>query len=196
MKKNLIIALFTFFCFSGFLFAQEEGGSLNSGTIESQFDHLNSISNNYQEYKVVKKAHLEKIRQNVTDSLKVFKDDLALLKQDLKDRQADISDLKTQMSALQEQLAAAEEARDSFSIMGFPIHKAAYNTFMWTLVAVLLGAFLFFLFQYSQSYKVISKSRKDLDETREEFDQHRKNTLERERKLKRELVDALNQKAV
>lgn len=196
MKKNLILALFTFLTFSGVLFAQEETGSLNSGTIESQFDYLNSISNNYQEYKVVKKAHLDKIRQNVTDSLKVFKEDLATLKQGMKDRQTDIADLNTQMSGLQEQLAAAEEARDSFSFLGFPIHKAFYNSLMWTLVAVLLGAFLFFLYQYTQSYKVISKARKDLDETKEEFDQHRKNTLERERKLRRELVDALNQKAV
>ncbi|WP_291784533.1 hypothetical protein [Cecembia sp.] len=196
MRKNLFTALFTFFCFSGFVFAQEQTGSLNSGTINSQFDYLNSISNNYQEYKVVKKAHLEKIRQNVTDSLNVFKDDLVTLKQDLKSRQADIAGLKEQMAALEEQLVSAEEARDSFTFLGLPVHKAAYNSFMWTLVAILLGAFLFFLFQYSQSHKVISKARKDLEETREEFDQHRKNTLDRERKLKRELVDALNQKTV
>jgi cell division septum initiation protein DivIVA len=196
MKKNLFIALFAFFCFSGFVFAQEQTGSLNSGTINSQFDYLNSISNNYQEYKVVKKAHLDKIRQNVTDSLNVFKEDLVTLKQDLKSRQADIAGLKEQMAALEKQLVSAEEARDSFAFLGLPVHKAAYNSFMWTLVAILLGAFLFFLFQYSQSHKVISKARKDLEETREEFDQHRKNTLDRERKLKRELVDALNQKAV
>jgi hypothetical protein len=196
MKKNLFITLFTFFCFSGFVFGQDSTGSLNTGTISSQFDYLNSISNNYQDYKVVKKVHLDKIQQNVTDSLNVFKEDLVTIKQDLKGRQADIAGLEEQMTALEDQLMTAEEVRDSFAFFGLPIHKTTYNTLMWTLVAGLLAAFLFFLFQYSQSHKVISKAREDLEETRKEFDQHRKNTLDRERKLKRELVDALNRKEV
>lgn len=198
MKNKLLLALFTFCFFSHLIKAQdpENTGSLNSGTISSQFDYLNSISNNYQDYKVVKKAHLDKIRQNVTDSLNVFKKELISLKQDLKEREGEISDLQAQMSDLREQLESAEKARDSFSFLGIPIHKSAYNSMMWTFVALLTGAFLFFLYKYSLSHKVISKARKDLEETREEFDQHRKNTLERERKLKRELVDALNQKTV
>lgn len=198
MNKNLLLTLFTIFCFSGYTFAQEQEqtGSLNSGTISSQFDYLNSISNNFQEYKVVKKTNLDKIRNNVTDSLNVFKDQLVTFKQDLKVKQDQIADLEAQMSDIREQLAKAEEARDSFFFLGMPIHKSAYNTMMWTIVAILAGAFLFFLYRFSQSFKVISKAKKDLEDTREEFDQHRKNTLDRERKLKRELVDALNQKAV
>jgi flagellar biosynthesis chaperone FliJ len=195
MKNHLLIVIFCFFSLYGSLLAQEEG-SLNSGTISSQFDYLNSASNNYQEFKVVKKANLDKIRKNVTDSLNVFKDQLATINVDLKQKQNQIARLEAEVAEVQDQLQKAEEARDSFSFLGIPIHKSAYSSLMWTIVFGLLGAFLFFLYQYSQSHKVISKARKDLEETREEFDQHRKNTLERERKLKRELVDALNQKTV
>jgi hypothetical protein len=195
MKNHLLIVTVCFFSLYGSLFAQEEG-SLNSGTISSQFDYLNSASNNYQEFKVVKKANLDKIRKNVTDSLNVFKDQLTTINVDLKLKQDQIARLESEVAQVQDQLQKAEEARDSFSFLGIPIHKSAYSSLMWTIVFGLLGAFLFFLYQYSQSHKVISKARKDLEETREEFDQHRKNTLERERKLKRELVDALNQKTV
>lgn len=195
MKNYLFIVIIAFFSLNGGLFAQEEG-SLNSGTISSQFDYLNSISNNYQEFKVVKKANLDIIRKNVTDSLNVIKDELASINIDLKQNQNQIAKLEAQVSEVQEELQKAEEARDSFSFLGIPIHKSAYSSLMWTIVFGLLGAFLFFLYQYSQSHNVISKARKDLEETREEFDQHRKNTLERERKLKRELVDALNQKTI
>ncbi len=198
MKKSIFISLFTFFicCISANAQDETPAPSLNSGTISSQFDYLNSVSNNFQEYKVVKRTNLDKIRKNVTDSLNVFKDQLVTVKSDLKERQEQINVLEVQMSEVQEQLANAEEARDSFEFLGMPIHKSAYSSIMWTIVLVLLGAFLFFLFQYSQSHKVISKARKDLEETMEEFEQHRKNTLDRERKLKRELVDALNKKPV
>jgi hypothetical protein len=67
---------------------------------------------------------------------------------------------------------------------------------MWTIVAALALALGFFLFKYSQSYKVISRAQKGLAEKVEEFDQHRKNTLERERKLKRDLIDAMNGKKI
>jgi uncharacterized coiled-coil DUF342 family protein len=196
MKKNLFIALIAFFSIISFSHAQQESGSLDGGTISSQFDYLNSVSNNYQEYKVVKKAHIEKLKKNVADSLNVFKDELISLKAGLEERKAEISNLESEIAGLKNQLDVAEKARDSFAFFGMPIQKTAYNSMMWTLVTILLAAFLFFLFQFSQSHKVISKARRDLDETREEFDQHRKNTLERERKLKRELVDALNQRTV
>ena len=195
MKKNLT-SLFLVIILGFQVSAQEatETGSLNEGTITSQFDYLNSISNNYQEYKVVKKTHLEEIRSNVLDSLNVFKNQLATVNQDLTTRQAKIGDLEKQVTETNKQLEVAEAARDNFEFLGMPIHKTAYVTMMWTIVGILAAAFLFFLFRYSQSHRVISRAKKDLAETIEEFEQHRKNTLERERKLKRELVDAMNGK--
>ncbi|WP_194976953.1 hypothetical protein [Aquiflexum lacus] len=195
MKKNLttlFLALFLAFQVS----AQEttETGSLNEGTITSQFDYLNRISNNYQEYKVVKKTNLEKIRANVLDSLNVFKNQLTTVNQELGIRQSKIGELEKQVTETNNQLEVAEAARDNFEFLGMAIHKSAYVTMMWTIVGILTAAFLFFLFKYSQSHKVISRAKKDLAETIEEFEQHRKNTLERERKLKRELVDAMNGK--
>jgi hypothetical protein len=193
MKKNLI-SLFLLILLGFQVSAQEaiETGSLNEGTITSQFDYLNRVSNNYQDYKVVKKTHLEKIRSNVLDSLNVFKNQLVTVNQELGSRQTKIGELEKQVSETNEQLEIAEAARDNFEFLGMAIHKSAYVTMMWTIVGILTAAFLFFLFRYSQSHRVISRAKKDLAETIEEFEQHRKNTLERERKLKRELVDAMN----
>lgn len=195
MKKH-ITSLFLIIFLAFQVSAQEvtEAASLNEGTITSQFDYLNRISNNYQEYKVVKKIHLEKIRTNVLDSLNVFKNQLATVNQELGTKQSKIGELEKRVTETNNQLETAEAARDNFEFLGMAIHKSAYVTMMWTIVAILAAAFLFFLFRYSQSHKVISRAKKDLAETIEEFEQHRKNTLERERKLKRELVDAMNGK--
>ena len=59
MKKitlSLVVGIFSFF--SANIQAQESSesqNSLNSGTIDSQFEYIYDASNNYQEYKVVKK---------------------------------------------------------------------------------------------------------------------------------------------
>jgi anion-transporting ArsA/GET3 family ATPase len=202
MKNQYALTLFFFLLSSILCFSQEaqtdttaqETNSLTGGTISSQFDYINRVSNSFQEYKVIKQTNLEKLRSNVIDSLDVFKNQLVTVNQKLTEHQARMQNLDVETEAVQLELKEAQEARDSFSFLGIPIHKNVYNTIMWAIVLGLTGALLFFLFKYTQSHKVIARARKDLGDTVEEFEQHRKNTLDRERKLKRELVDALNGK--
>ncbi|MDN3669871.1 hypothetical protein QWY93_11100 [Echinicola jeungdonensis] len=198
MRKISVIAFFTFLIACSVSFGQnateeaQPANSLNSGTIESQFDYLNNISNDYQEYKVVKKNHLERLKGHVLDSLRVFKEEIIQKNGQIKEQQASIDELNTGIQNTEQKLQEALEIKDSFSFLGMNIHKGTYTTMMWGLVAGLSITLLYFIYRYSKSFKVIAETQKTLSETREEFDQHRKNTLERERKLKRQLVDATN----
>ncbi|UJP66455.1 hypothetical protein [Mongoliitalea daihaiensis] len=194
MKNMFLIGVLLSLCLIVSVQAQEEqpAGSLTSGTIASQFEYLNSISNNYQEYKVVKKTHLDQLRSNVVDSLKVFQVELGTQKEEIRSQQAQLAEVNRDLLALKDSLQEAEESRDNFSFFNIPIHKSAYNTLVWSIIGGLSIALTFFLFKFFQSHRVVQKAKRDLEETMEEFEQHRRNTLERERKLKRELVDALN----
>ena len=164
--------------------------SLNSGTISSQFDYIYRVSNGFQEYEVVKKANLEKLKSNVTDSIRVLRKEIA----DLKLKQNSVSDSLANFSEVLEKVNQEKEAaileKDSFSFLGIAIEKNLYSTIMWLLVAGLAAAMAFFSVQYVRSFGRVKKAQKDLEDVQAEFDQHRKNALERERKLKRELIDA------
>lgn len=164
--------------------------SLNSGTISSQFDYIYRVSNGFQEYEVVKKTNLEKLKSNITDSIRVLKKEIA----DLKLNQSSVTDSLANFSQILEQANQEKEAaileKDSFSFLGLAVEKNLYSTVMWLLVAVLAGAMVFFSVQYFRSFGRVRKAQKDLEDVQAEFDQHRKNALERERKLKRELIDA------
>lgn len=164
--------------------------SLRSGTITSQFDYIYRVSNNFQEYEVVKKSNLEQLKANVLDSIRTINSQL----EEIKASQAGHSDTLAALNAKVNQAItekeAALEAQDSFSFLGINIQKAVYSTMMWSLVAILGASLAFFAVQYFRSFGRIKKAEKDLLEVQEEFEQHRKNTLERERKLKRELIDA------
>ncbi|MBD8487729.1 hypothetical protein IFO69_03105 [Echinicola sp. CAU 1574] len=200
MKRISLIALFTCFIAVSTTFAQETveqeapKNSLNGGTIESQFEYLNDASNNYQEYKVVKKTNLDKIKSNILDSLKVFKDQIIEKNAKINEQNAEIKQLNTGIENTKNELNTALEAKDSFPILGLQVYKTTYSTIMWSVIIALGIALAFFIFKYSKSHKVISQTRKDLTETKDEFENHRKNTLERERKLKRQLVDEMNKK--
>jgi hypothetical protein len=181
-------------------FAQEateqDQGSLDSGTITSQFDYLNSVSNNYQEYKVVKKTNLDKIQKNITDSLDVYKVQIVEVKEELASQKAKISQLEESMAVAEKEKNDALAKQDNFEFLGMPIHKSSYSNLMWGIVAVLGLALLFFLYKFKKSHSVTAEALRSLEEIQEEFDQHRKNTLERERKLNRQLVDEMNKRKV
>ncbi|GGZ27827.1 hypothetical protein GCM10007049_20840 [Echinicola pacifica] len=173
---------------------QEPTRSLSGGTIESQFEYLNEASNNYQEYKVVKKTNLDKIKDNILDSVGVYKDQIVEKNAMIKEQQAKITALNTGIDNTNNELTSALEAKDSFSFLGLQVYKSTYSTIMWSVIIGLTLGLGFFIFKFSKSHKVISETRKDLLETKDEFENHRKNTLERERKLKRQLVDEMNKK--
>ncbi len=164
--------------------------SLRSGTITSQFDYIYRVSNNFQEYEVVKKSNLEQLKANVLDSIRTINSQLAEIKASQAGHSDTLAALTAQMNEAIAEKEAALEAQDSFSFLGINIQKTVYSSMMWALVAVLGATLAFFAAQYFRSSGRIRKAEKDLMEVQEEFDQHRKNTLERERKLKRELIDA------
>ena len=164
--------------------------SLRSGTITSQFDYIYRVSNNFQEYEVVKKSNLEQLKANVLDSIRTINSQLAEIKTSQAGHSDTLAVLTAQMNEAIAEKEAALDAQDSFSFLGINIQKTVYSLMMWALVAVLGATLAFFAVQYFRSSGRIRKAEKDLMEVQEEFDQHRKNTLERERKLKRELIDA------
>ena len=199
MRKIFLLSFLACFVFSQSSFAQEETqeeGSLSSGTISSQFDYLHSVSNNFQEYKVVKKTNLDKIQKNITDSLNVYKNQISEINQELAAQKAQIQQFDSRISIAEKDKEEALAAKDNFAIFGMPIHKTAYSNLMWGIVIFLGLALIFFLYQYKRSHKVTSETIRTLEETKEEFDQHRKNTLERERKLNRQLVDEMNKRQI
>ncbi|MDX5338446.1 MAG: hypothetical protein LPK25_05425 [Cyclobacteriaceae bacterium] len=190
--KKVILALFFVSGIIAVSFAQDTTpeNSLNSGTIESQFEYIYRVSNNFEEYEVVKKSNLEKLKSNILDSLRTMRKEVGDLKSIQTAQSDSIRQISENLAKEVELKEAAIDQQESFSFLGMNIQKTVYSSMMWTLVAALGGFLAFFSIQYFKSFGKVKKAQKDLEDIQEEFDQHRKNTLERERKLKRELIDA------
>ncbi len=193
MIKSIFFILVFLFSAIALAFGQDSTASQNSlrsGTIISQFDYIYRVSNNFQEYEVVKKSNLEQLKANVLDSIRTRSKEVADLKNHLETLDDSVVLVKNLLAAEIEQKNQAIADRDNFTFLGLGVQKTAYSSMMWVLVLALSAALAFFAMQYFRSASKISKAKKDLIDVQEEFEQHRKNTLERERKLKRELIDA------
>lgn len=169
-------------------------GSLTSGTIDSQFDHLYSISKTQNGIEHVRIPNLEQIRKNVADTIQTLTKEIADLKAREGSEQEAMTALADSLTLVQDQLQVAQQEKDSFSFIGISLKKATYSMMMWGIVFLLAILLAIFVYRFNQSHVVTREAQKNMAELQEEFDQHRKKSLEKEQKLKRQLQDEINKR--
>ena len=173
---------------------QDKGpkGSLNGGTIESQFNYLYKKSGSYQEYKVVKKTFFHKIKGNVLDSLKTLKKELVDTKQVVDSQLIEVNNLKSDLKTTNDNLTNVTKEKDNIKFLGFPLTKSSYNSILWSVIAGLVIFLLFFIYKFNSSNAITKQSNESLTEIEDEFETFKVKALEREQKVRRELQDELN----
>jgi septal ring factor EnvC (AmiA/AmiB activator) len=193
-KKILLILSLTFLVFSSALSQSdsENGLSLDKGSLEKQFEYVIKKSGRYQEYKVVKRVWLDKLKQNVIDSVVKSRNTVDQLENQIQKQQNQISKLNTDMASLEAELSAVNEEKDSISFLGFATNKGTYKAIMWSIVIVLTILLLLFIYKFKNSNQITREAKLSLKDMEMDFEQHRRRALEREQKLSRQLQDELN----
>ena len=175
-----------------FLLALSLSAQTDGNTIEDQFTDVIDKSNKYQEYKVVKKVKWNALRKSVLDSISALEAEIVTANTEINEQKGRIDSLTQDLSSTQQNLAASIEKEDGIEILGMLTKKSTYNTIMWSIIALLIAAFLFIFFKFNKSNAVTKEANLKLAETEEEFDAHRQKTLEREQQLRRKLQDEIN----
>lgn len=175
----------------------EEQYSLDSGNIDSQFEYVFRKSGNFkgtngQPYEAVKQAWLLKLKANVLDSLKTTYKDLANSEATVANQVKEIEDLKAKLGNTQTTLDQINEEKNNMALLGMQTSKTNYNVIMWTIIAALTALLLFFIYKFKNSNSLTKEAKHKLDEVETEFEEHRRNALEREQKVRRQLQDEIN----
>lgn len=170
----------------------EDKLSLTEGTIDNQFEYVIQKSYSYQEFKNVKKSWLYELKAHTLDSLKAVKNDLASTQKGVDSLEQEIVDLKSNLANTKSSLDSTIEEKDNMALFGMPMSKSNYSTIMWSIIGVLFVLLLLFIYKFRNSNSVTRESKKALSDTEDEFEEHRRNALEREQIVRRQLQDELN----
>lgn len=190
--KSLFFTLFLLFI-QYTSFSQENNNVvIEDKTLEGQFDKIYRISTSYQTYKVISKDKFQELKNNVLDSIKASNKDLKEQKVLLKNERDNVAKLNAELNKTKEDLKKAQEKENSISLFGFQISKVTYNLILWLIIISLALALAFFVFKFSKSNILTKKAKEDLEDVEQEFEVHRKKSLEREQKLRRQLQDEIN----
>lgn len=160
--------------------------------LDTKWDKMLSKSNSYQNYKVINKADLTDIWNNVQDTVKKFKTELDQERKEIKNQKSQITSLEKKVEELKSNLEQIKEEKDNMTFMGASVDKYGYAGFLWFIIAALGAGILIFFFLFNKSNRVTKQKISDYENLFNDFEDHKKNSLEKERKLKRDLQTQIN----
>jgi len=196
LLKTILLGLALFA--GSMLWSQEEEqeNSLEGGTIESQFEFLYRKSGNYnaegRRYEVVRRVQLDKIRDNILDSLNKDRAEARELNATITRQDGTIEDLNGKLENTTNQLSDVTAEKDSMSFFGAQVSKITYNLILWTIIGSLLLFLLLFIYKYRRSNVLTQEAKVKLADVETEYEEHRRKALEREQKISRQLQDEIN----
>ena len=199
--KSLKYLVFIFHFCSVFTGLQAQEGqktqSINEGSIIDQFEFVIKKSSNWsdekgQSYEVIKRNMMLTLKSNTIDTLNAFQARLDSTKNIVSTQQKEINTLKSDLAKTEDSLASTNLEKDSLVFLGIQMSKSRYNSLVWSIIAVLLVLLLIFIYRFKNSNVVTKATKSALVEMENEFTAHRRNALDREQKVKRQLQDMIN----
>jgi hypothetical protein len=190
MKKIVFLTLpLLFFSIQ---IAAQDSIQIKKNTLNDQMVEAFDKSNSYQEYKVVKKSQLATLKRNILDSVSSLQRRITLLENEIALEKTSVDSLQTSLKQTRENLALAKKKEDGIEIFGMLTSKATYNAVLWSIIVILLLFSGFLFYRFLNSHKITNAAQLKMAEMEIELEDYRRNSLEREQKLRRKLQDEIN----
>ena len=170
----------------------QENDTIEPKTIEGQFDKIFKVSATFQNYKIVGKDEFLSLKKNVLDSVKKFRKAFVNIENLLKNEREKIAYLNETLTQKTLELDNALFKENSISLFGATLNKFTYSFILWTIIIGFGAGIVFFVFKFLKSNVIAKQAQDSLLIVEEEFEIHRKNSIEREQKLRRQLQDEIN----
>jgi len=194
MKFILILLVSISFSIS----SQELEQSQEDTSINGQFDKIYRTSTTYKpagtnkKYKVINLLNYQQLKANVLDSLKKLEKEISKQENLLNSEREQTQKTNQLLAKTQSDLLASNKKENSISLFGIQLSKMNYNLLLWSIIIITLLLLFYFIFKFFRSNSLTKEAQNNLLDVEQEFEQHRKKSLEREQKLRRELQDEIN----
>ncbi len=165
-------------------------------TLNGQYKYMLSRSRTTADgYKSIAPARLNELWKNVNDSLRKERAERKGLLQKFNEQGKTVNYLKTEISGKETSINSYSDKLNEIKFLGISFDKGTYNLMVWSIIGLLVIALIIVI---ATSGRKISEGNHRIqlyDEISEEYQTYKSKTVEKERKLARELQDERNKVA-
>jgi peptidoglycan hydrolase CwlO-like protein len=186
--KTLFLSLTIVSCF----IAQAQNPETTTNTIDVQFKNLIEESNNFQEYKIIKQAQINELRENTNEHIQKLNESISSLEVSITAKDNKIESLEEELAETNTELSKVKAEKSSMNFLGIQTNKGVYNTIVWAIVAILGFLFVLMSMRFKSSNTTTKAAKKELQSVEDELEDLRHKSIEKVQKLGRELQDERN----
>lgn len=175
-------------------YAQETS---EAGQLKEQFEELKSSSNSVQsssgrEYKVINLQSLDALWNDVQNLLAASKEEIDAYENKVDALNQEVAKLSERVEEQQAIIQQSDHAATHINVLGIDILKSKFEATFWITIGILLILLAGAIYQYKRSRDVTQRTQLNFMELQEEMEELRKTSLEKERRLRRELQTERN----
>ena len=165
---------------------------LSAQSLDDQYRTLRDDAETFKVYKVIKQTELDAFWNVVMDSVKEVRSELLESYVTIERQQSDMSEKDGTINAKDEEIAQLEYEASHISVLGIGMFKEAYLAISFTLVALLVAALVFLYGRSKTSILTARKKMQEFSKLNAEYEDYKKDSLEKQMKLRRELQTQIN----
>jgi chaperonin cofactor prefoldin len=157
--------------------------ALLKSSLNEQFKYLDEHTKIYENYRAVREDMFQLTKKNVSDTLSLLNTKIAGLNKTARTLNQTIDTLRKDLGSAKSSLEATTKSKNSISVMGLEVNKAAYNRIMWTILFGLVAALVAGFLVFKRNLSIISNTKKEFQELKDEFETYRKTSREAREKM-------------
>lgn len=157
--------------------------ALIKSSLNEQFKYLDEHTKIYEYYRAIREDMFQLTKKNVSDTLSSLNIKIATLNKTARTLNQTIDTLRKDLGSTKTRLEETMKSKNSISVIGLEINKTAYNRTMWTILFGLVAALVAGFLVFKRNLSVISNTRKEFQELKDEFETYRKTSREAREKM-------------
>lgn len=193
MKIYLI--LFAFLSFPFVISAQDaevDSTATQSKTIVDSYKELIEESGNWQEYRLLKKTAVAAYETKLKQGKDAYESEISALKKEIASQTKETKELKEQLADTQNSLVELQEQKDSMQFFGNNLDKSLFQSIVFGIIGVLVLLLIIISIKFKSNSAATKEAVENLSETEKEFEEYKRNALEKQQILGRQLLDEKN----
>jgi hypothetical protein len=157
--------------------------ALIKSSLNEQFKYLDEHTKIYEYYRAIREDMFQLTKKNVSDTLSSLNIKIATLNKAARTLNQTIDTLRKDLGSTKTRLEETMKSKNSISVIGLEINKTAYNRTMWIILFGLVAALVAGFLVFKRNLSVISNTRKEFQELKDEFETYRKTSREAREKM-------------
>lgn len=161
-------------------------------SLSKQFEQVYRRSSSYKDFKVIRKSNFQNLKKNTLDSIKIIDEKLKIESQKNTRLEQEISSVAKIRLEQDLELSEAILEKKTISFVGLKLKKNTFKIIIWSIFFMFIIIICYLAYKLKDGVRITSQAKKELTRVEKEFNSHKKKSLVRDQKLRRQLQDEIN----